>query len=404
MPGKEYGPAWFVSPWNFDSGAPENLRMRFHDTTLRDGEQMAGVVFSKEQKFEIAELLDAAGVDRIEAGMVAVSPEDREAIRMIVDADLEAEVWTICRAIPKDVDFAVEAGVDGVGIILMANEQYRKIFRWDLDEVLDKAVDATQRAVDNGFKTTLLIVDSTRMAPDLLRRIVGEVAERAGVGAVSLMDTFGGLSPLGSERIIKAVTSWTDLPVEFHPHNDFGVATANAIAAVRAGASIVHTCVLGLGERIGNVAFEEVAVTSKLLYGMEHGIDLAKIEELARVVQESSGVRAAINKPIIGSAFNRIESGAVAAEWIRWTRKMGGEPQWLFPFLPELVGKQGVEIVLGKGSGVANVEARLEEMDVSFDETLARSLLEKVKERSVELGHDLDQAEFRRLIDGAKAS
>ena len=335
-----YGEQWFVSPHNFgsadDADPMAGTRFVIHDTTLRDGEQQAGVLFSAAEKIEIAAALDRLGVDRIEAGMVAVSAEDREAIRSIVDSDLKAEIWTISRSVEKDVEHALETGVDGTGVIILANVQYCEIFRWTVDEALEKAVRAASLAREGDLKTTLLLADSTRMTLDRLSQIVTTASDSGMFGAISLMDTFGALGPQGAHRLVTTVKGLTDLPIELHPHNDFGLGTANALAGIGAGASIIHTSMLGLGERVGNTPLEEIAVAAPLLNDYRHGLDLSQLTATAALVQECSGVHVHPNKPVIGTSYTQIESGTVASEYARWSAA-GKDLQWLFPFVPSLI-------------------------------------------------------------------
>jgi isopropylmalate/homocitrate/citramalate synthase len=400
----EYGPAWFVSPWNFED--PKAIgggrRLVLHEVTLRDGEQMAGVLFTAEEKIEIAAALDRFGVDRIEAGMVAVSAEDREAIRAIVASRPRAEIWTIARSTPKDVEMAIESGVAGTGIILLANDQYCRIFRWTLEEVVGKALEAAAQARAGGLKTTLLIADSTRMSQDRLRYII-ETATRSGhFNALALMDTMGALSPDGTRAMIRAVRAMTDLPIEFHAHNDFGVGTANALTAWTEGVDIIHASVIGLGERIGNAPLEEVVMTARLLYGADCRVDLGQLTALTRLVAARSRMPIAPNKPVAGGNFSRIESGAVASEFLRWSAMPDADMQWMFPYLPSLVGAPPVELVLCKLSGMANVEAALEKIGTSVPEDAKAALLEQVKVEASRLHRELTLEEFGTLA--ARAS
>lgn len=403
-----YGEQWFVSPYNFGGGADADpvrgSRFVIHDTTLRDGEQQAGVVFTVADKVEIAAALDRLGVDRIEAGMVAVSEDDRDAIRTIVGAGHKAEIWTIARSVEKDVHYALESGVAGTGVIILANEQYCSIFRWTVEEALEKAISTASVAREGGLKTTLLIADSTRMAVARLAEIV-TTATNAGVfDALSLMDTFGTLSPTGARRLVTTAKDLTDLPIELHPHNDFGLGTANALAGIGAGASVVHTSMLGLGERVGNTPLEELAVAAPLLYDYRHGLDLGELFAAANLVQERSGVRVAANKPVIGPSYSQIESGTVASEYARWSAA-GKDLQWLFPFVPSLIGAPDIELVIGKGSGLANIEAALTRAGLtSLGDEAKQRLLAQAKQESIDRHRALTGEEFALLASSVSES
>ena len=397
----EYGPSWFVSPWNFrDPDVPTSpRRLVVHDVTLRDGEQMAGVVFTADDKIELAAALDRLGVDRIEAGMVAVSAEDRDAIKAIVATRPKAKVWTIARATPKDVELALACGVDGTGVVLLANEQYCRIFRWTLEDVVAKAVEAAGQARAGGLETTLLIADSTRMTEERLRYIVDTATQSGHFGALALMDTFGALSPHGTRAMIRAVRSMTTLPIEFHAHHDFGVGTANALAAWVEGVEILHASVIGLGERIGNAPLEEVVLAARLLYGAESPIDLGQLTSITQLVATRAGMPIAPNKPVAGINYTRIESGAVASEFVRWSAMPDADLQWIFPYTPALVGAAPVELVLGKGSGMANIDAALERIGKTLSDEAKATLLDTVKVESSRLHRELTIEEFGALAE-----
>ncbi len=387
-----------MSPWNFRPSAASNARqLIIHDVTLRDGEQQAGVIFTAKEKIEIAAALDRMGVNRIEAGMVAVSAEDREAIRAIVSSKPRAEIWTIARSVPKDIELALECGVDGVGVILLGNEQYCRIFSWELEEVVTKALSAADRAKQAGLKTTLLIADSTRMKEERLKFIVESATKSNNFTALALMDTFGALSPVGTRTIIQAVQSMTDLPLEFHAHNDFGVGTANALTALATDVNILHTSVIGLGERIGNAPFEEVVLAAKLLYGAETNVDLQQLNNIASLVSKRSGVQLSPHKPVVGKNFTRIESGTVASEFLRWS-KWGEDLQWIFPYVPSLVGSAPVELVLCKGSGLANIDSALEKIGLQISDDLKKEIVSSVKSEASRLHRELTLKEFTNLV------
>lgn len=396
---KAYGDNWYVSWHNFEGQQPPPpTPFVIHDVTLRDGEQQAGILFTMDEKIEIAKALADLGVDRIEAGMVAVSEEDRQTIRRIVDLGLPSEIWTIARSTPEDVDQAVASGVAGSGIILLANEQYCKVFRWTPEQAIEKALRAAERARQGGLKTTLLIADSSRMKEELLRQIVTAATDSGFYDALALMDTFGALTPEGAFHLVKTVRSMTSLTVELHPHNDFGFGAINAINGLRAGAGVIHTSMLGLGERVGNTPLEELAVAATLLYGCKHRLDLSKLAPAAELVQRHSRMTVSANKPIIGSSYSQIESGTVAAEFSRLSRA-GEDVQWLFPFDPRLIGRGGVELVVGKGSGMANIDAVLERTKYRLEDPEKRSLLERAKAESIRLHRILSEAEVVSLIE-----
>ena len=396
---KGYGDHWYVS-WHNDEGtaqsdAPQHFKI--HDVTLRDGEQQAGILFTMEEKIAIAKALSELGVDRIEAGMVAVSEEDRNTIRKIVELGLNSEIWTISRSTLEDVDQAIEARVAGTGIIILANEQYCKVFRWTPEQAIEKAMRTADRAKAAHLKTTLLIADSSRMSFDLLSDIVSAATQSGVYDAVALMDTFGALTPEGSHHLVSQVRAMTPLQIEFHPHNDFGFGTINAINGIRAGAEVVHASMLGLGERVGNTPLEELCVAAPILYGLHHQINLEKLNNAASIVQHCSRMVVSSNKPIIGSSYSQIESGTVATEYSRLS-KAHEDIQWLFPFDPRLIGRPDVSLVTGKGSGLANIDAVLERSNRRLDDAEKRILLERTKAESIRLHRLLTDSEVLALI------
>jgi isopropylmalate/homocitrate/citramalate synthase len=398
-----YGPDSYVSWHNFaDDRALDGIDYLVHDTTLRDGEQQAGVLYTTDEKIAIAAALDELGVDRIEAGMVVVSQDDRDAIRRIVDLGLNAEIWTIVRSIPDEVDHAVAAGVDGTGVIMLANEQYCEVFRWDVPTALVNAMQTAKRARAAGLQTTLLVADSTRMDLDRLEQIVDGATSSGVFGAIALMDTFGVLSPAGARHLVSTVRGMTDLPIELHPHNDFGLGTANAFAGLEAGASVIHTSMLGLGERLGNTPLEQFAAAAPLLYGAPSRIDLSKLTAAAELVRRSVRIEVAPNAPVIGAAYSMIESGVVASEFQRWTTA-GHDMQWLIPFDPRLIGAPEVQLVLGKGSGLANIADAVVRCGLEVSEDGQRELVQATKDEAIRLHRLLTDDEFAALARAVTA-
>jgi isopropylmalate/homocitrate/citramalate synthase len=363
-----FGERSFLSWWNFGAGCGDAGKpLIVHDVTLRDGEQQAGVIFSGDEKIEIAQALTELGVDRIEGGMVAVSAEDRETLRHLLSLELGPEIWGIVRSLPEDVEQAVDIGLAGVGVILLANDQYCKVFGWTAEVALEKALRTAERAKRAGLKTTLLIADSSRMARERLRAIV-EGATQSGVyDALALMDTFGALSPRGTHELVSFVRSVTPLPLEFHAHNDLG---------------------------LGNAPLEEVALAASLLTNRPCRLHLDRLLNVTNIVQRCSGITIADNKAVVGPSYARIESGTVAREFMRLAAQ--GEPiQWLFPFDPALIGGGPVELVLGKGSGAANIDSALSTLRLEAPLDVRRQLQEIVKERGSSLHRLLSHDEFK---------
>ncbi|MEM4665542.1 MAG: homoaconitate hydratase [Sulfolobales archaeon] len=372
---------WFVSPLNFDDEVRKKLelpeRVVIHDTTLRDGEQQAGVVFRRDEKVRIATALDEAGVDRIEAGMPSVSRDDFDAIKEIAKLGLKARVMAFSRCLKQDVDLAIKAEVPGVVMELPSSKHIIEYgYRIPEDSAIKMVVEAAEYAKKHGLFVTLLAIDSTRADYEFLKKVVNSVQDF--MDSLTIADTFGVASPFAMEYLTKQVKSLTKKPVEVHPHNDFGLAVANALAAVASGASAVHVTVNGIGERAGNAALEETVLALELLLGVRTNVKLDKLYELSKLVEQLSGVKLPPHKPIVGDSQFRVESGMIA-EW--WISAREVRPTEVFPILPELVGRKGgIEIVLGKKSGKTNIVEALKEVGIDSSkvstEKLVKILLE----------------------------
>lgn len=396
--GSAFGPNWFVSPWNQAARIQGAGRIILHDTTLRDGEQQPGIMFAPEQKLAIAAALDELRVDRIEVGMIGFGGEETEVISRIAAARRRAEIWAIANPVADHAGIAADCGVDGVGVILFANRQHRKVFGRDLDRSLGEAIDAADAMRARGLKTTLLLADAPRFAVPELVGIVARAAECGAFCSLALMDTFGSLSPVGASHLVSTVRTTADIPLEFHGHNDFGLAVANSLSAFRAGAATIHATMLGLGERTGNTALEELIMSASLLYGAESAVDLSRLTQTARLVRDESGVSLAPHKPVVGDRIFDVETAGIASQIARWA-ELGEPMQWFFPYLPELIGGSAVEFVLGKGSGPASVDralARLNLPQVSDD--MKREVVSEVRRTARRMRRDLDDSEFSDIL------
>ena len=388
---------WWVSPYNF---APE-VRARFelpprvsiHDATLRDGEQTPGVVFSVADKIAIAEKLDEVGVDRIEAGMPAVSGQDFEAIKRISGLGLKSKIYTFARAINADIDKAVECGCHGV--IIEVPIGYPKLqyqFKWTWEDVLKKSVGVINHAKSSGLHVVYFPYDTTRAREEDLRNLLSRIILDAPPDAVGVVDTMGCALPAAIKHMVRLVKSLTKLPVEVHTHNDFGMAVATELAGVEAGAECVHSCANGLGERTGNAALEELIVALHVLYGYRTHYDLSKLPELGELVSRLSRFDVAANKPILGERNFTRESGIGVDLVVK-------EPLAMFGTHPALTGRRG-EVVLGKKSGKASIAYHLEQLGITGidDETVAE-MLRCVKEKGIDKRGLLTPEEFKEIVD-----
>ncbi|MDE3159605.1 MAG: 2-isopropylmalate synthase [Acidobacteriota bacterium] len=388
---------WWVSPYNF---APE-VRARFelpprvsiHDATLRDGEQTPGVVFSVADKIAIAEKLDEVGVDRIEAGMPAVSGQDFEAIKRISGLGLKSKIYTFARAINADIDKAVECGCHGV--IIEVPIGYPKLqyqFKWTWEDVLKKSVGVINHAKSSGLHVVYFPYDTTRAREEDLRNLLSRIILDAPPDAVGVVDTMGCALPAAIKHMVRLVKSLTKLPVEVHTHNDFGMAVATELAGVEAGAECVHSCANGLGERTGNAALEELIVALHVLYGYRTHYDLSKLPELGELVSRLSRFDVAANKPILGERNFTRESGIGVDLVVK-------EPLAMFGTHPALTGRRG-EVVLGKKSGKASIAYHLEQLGITgIDDEMVAEMLRCVKEKGIDKRGLLTPEEFKEIVD-----
>ncbi len=386
----------FVSPWTCEANGQVTLpeRVTVYDVTLRDGEQYPGLVFTKDDKVRLAEALDELGIKRLEAGMPAVSQDDFNAVKEIVRR-VKANVVVFCRGMRKDVDLAVDAGVWGVIVELPANMMLiEKGYQWLKSDVIEKAVDTCNYAKQKGLHTTFFLVDSSGADPEDLKSIIQEVVPRTDIDSLTAVDTFGRLHPQGAGAFVRAVKEWAGVPVEIHVHNDFGLATANSLAAVEAGAEVVHTNMLGLGERSGGTPTEEILVALELIYGVDTGANLQQLRNVARLFEEVSGVKMPGHKPVVGKNSFSYEAGIAAMFSYRLMKE--GLPLNVVPYLPELVGNE-FSIVLGKKAGRYNVLWELERAGCEASEEVIRQLVEAIKARSIEKRGKITAEEFAAL-------
>jgi len=358
----------------------------FYDTTLRDGEQTVGVVLDPQQKLEIARGLADAGVERIEAGFPRVSQDDWEAVRLIVEADLPAEIWGFSRAVRADVEALVELGVKASVIESPISDLKLVALGVSREEMLKRIREAVSYAAENGITVAYFGVDSTRADPDFF-----DEAYRAGVEAgaaeVVVVDTIGVATPEAVDELVGRAGE-LGTPVHFHGHNDFGLATANAIAAVRAGARWIHGTINGMGERAGNANIGEVALALRALWGVETKLDLARVRDLGERVRKLAGYELEPWKPLVGENLFRRESGAVASQF--------HDPPSIEPYSSELVGAER-SIVLGKKSGIDSIRIKCEELGLELSEEAQRELLEAVKRRGAEKRGLVSDDELRDL-------
>jgi isopropylmalate/homocitrate/citramalate synthase len=366
--------------------------VRFYDTTLRDGEQTVGVVFSPQQKLEIAKKLDQLGVGRIEAGFPKVSAEDGEAISLILRAGLKhSEVWGFSRATRGDVEELVRLGLQASVIEIPISDIKLKAYGIARDEAIRRATEAVRYASENGIRVAFFGVDGTRADLDFLRHIYSAAIDE-GAKEIVLVDTIGVCTPEAAEFLVRWAREWTgggDIPIHWHGHNDFGMATAIAIAAVRGGASWIQGTINGMGERAGNADIAQVALALQCLYDVPVELNLEAIREVSEFVRKAGKYELEGWKPLIGDNHFLRESGAVASQF--------HIPEAIEPYAAELVGATR-GIVLGKKSGLDSIRLKAQELKLDVPESQRAVVLEKVKSAAIASGGLISDAEFRTIL------
>src|SRR5580700_6111229 len=388
---------WWVSPYNFVPEVRNTYQLpksvSIHDATLRDGEQTPGVVMSIAEKVEIAEKLDEIGVDRIEAGMPAVSDQDFQAIKEISRLGLKSRIYAFVRAMNADIDKAVECGCHGVIIeIPIGYPKLKYQFHWTWEDVLRKSVGVINYAKSRGLYAVYFPYDTTRAREEDLRNLLSRIMQDAPPDSIGVVDTMGCALPEAIKYLVRLVKSLTNLPVEVHTHNDFGMAVATELAGVEAGAECVHSCANGLGERTGNAPLEELMVALHVLYGYDTQYQLEKLPELGALVSRISRFPIAANKPILGDRNFTRESGIGVDLVVK-------EPLAMFGTHPALTGRTG-EVVLGKKSGKLSITYNLEKLGITdADDEAIGEMLKRVKDKGIEKRGLLTDEEFREIVD-----
>jgi isopropylmalate/homocitrate/citramalate synthase len=396
---------WFVSSWNYLEEVTKDFhppqKVKIHDITLRDGEQQAGIIFTKDDKIRIAEKLAEVGVHRIEAGMPAVSPRDEAALREIVKRNLKSEIFCFCRCVVDDVKRAADCGVKGIVIEIPASAHLvEQAYKWPLEKAIDLSIKATAFAKEKGLYTVFFTIDGTRTDLKWLLDLVDRVAREGHMDAFTLVDTFGVLSPQAASYFTKKVKERVSKPIEIHFHSDFGLGVANTIMAVLSGAEVIHSTVTGIGERAGNAPMEETVLALLTMYGIDVGIDYSKLNELSKLVQTLSGTEVPANRPFIGEGAYTIESGIVTG-WFK--NAFGKNPTTVFPVRPEFVGHDAPKIFMGKKSGADNIEIWTKKLGIQLSEEETLAVLQEVKLKSHDLKRVLNEGEFKEIVKKIKA-
>jgi len=393
----------WVSPMNYLPEVMGQMRIRdrilIHDVTLRDGEQTPGVVFKKDERIRIAQALNDIGVDRIEFGMPIVSQEIYESFEEVLRMDFKSEIVAFLRAHKDDVALAVKLGVKSAIIEHIVNPYLLKhIYELDHKATVDRIVDAFKRIEEHGVKTSLMGWDASRAGLDYLKRLYSDILDQVTPESIIFVDTYGVMTPWAMAHTFKTFGVWfPEMKFEVHNHNGFGLGAANAMAAAANGASCVHTALLGLGERDGNIALDEVAMGLKVLLKAQTNIDTTQLTHIRRLAEKISGFKNQGTKPITGDFYFMLETG-VGVHAIEAMRRSGfGGNAIMAAFAPKLIGKKGYEFILGNQSGVSSVKLFLDRLGLKATKEQMKEILEAIKQESNIVKGNISELEFEHI-------
>lgn len=359
------------------------------DTTLRDGEQTAGVVFSYQEKIRIAQMLDDVGVDQIEAGIPAMGVAEAAVIKAIVRLNLKASILGWARATAGDIQACIACGVDAIEISSPTSDIHiRNKLRSTREAVLESTVAAVEYARREGLYVSVGAEDASRSDPLFLAEYAAAI-KQAGAQRLRYCDTVGLLNPIALFERVKMLREMTEMDIEIHTHNDFGMATANAVAGYLAGAKYLDCTVNGLGERAGNAALEELILALRHSCGVELPYQTIKLKTLCEYVAGASNRPLPIDKAIVGGNIFHHESG-IHADGILKSYAL------YEAFAPEEVGLER-KIVIGKHSGATAVEHRLKELGLPVNSEFARCLLPRIRAKAAEFKRPLADSELIKL-------
>jgi isopropylmalate/homocitrate/citramalate synthase len=369
--------------------------IRIADCTLRDGEQQAGVVMDREAKIAVAGALDRLGVYEIEAGTVASSGEDRAAIAEMVRIGLNARISVLCRGLTADIDMAHSLGVWGARLSFPISpvERAHKLKGISDEDYLQKALFLTKYAQNKGLHVIFSPYDTTRADPDFLNELVVALDKAGTVDRLRIVDTTGCALPEAIAEITRRIrAAGPGLALEIHCHNDFGLACANTLAAIRMGADYVSSTINGLGERCGNAATEDVVMALEVLEGYPTGIKLEQLRGISELVSKLSGIPVPVNKAVVGDNAFRHEAGMVVAGVLK-------EPFTAEAYRPEIVGQKR-EILLGKKSGLVSIAYKLEQVGLKLPEEEHPDLLDRVKVIATQQRQAISEEQFAEMVRG----
>ncbi|MCI0621520.1 MAG: hypothetical protein L0387_07605 [Acidobacteria bacterium] len=369
---------WWVSPLNFSPEVWDPFEpppsVEFYDVTLREADECAGAILQVEDKVQIARALNAAGVQRIEVGLI--TPNSYNALEAILKAGFEHKVYAAGKLIdPDKLERAIGCGVRRITVGIRTSDLFiETILGKTRAGLLESARSTVGLAKDRGLYVNLFLADAPRSDLEFLEAIVREATTQWGVDAVTVVDTLGFTHPQAFGYLIGKARQWCRVPVEAHCHNDFGLGTATAISGYLAGASVLHVSVNGVGYRAGNPALEEVAASLQVLYGVDTGVRLESLSELSRLVADRSGLALAYNKPLVGLGAFAYEQWGDLRKW----QASGLGPAGM-PIDPAVVGNSP-QFVLSKWSDPAMLDRKLSELGLEADGPTREILLRRAKE------------------------
>ena len=350
------------------------MKVRIFDTTLRDGEQTPGVSLSPEKKLNIAKKLDVLGVDAIETGFPVISDGERNAVKMITSENLQSELCGLARTNRKDIDAAVDCGLNYIHTFIATSDIHLEYkLKMTREQALEKAIDAVEYGKSRGLQVEFSAEDATRTDREFLKKVFGEVA-KAGADRIDIPDTVGYSTPQYIAEITKDAISATKLPISVHCHNDFGLAVANAISGIQAGAECAHVTINGIGERAGNASLEELVMALNSLQfnqKWETNINKELLYQTSRYVSKIVGITVQPNKAIVGENAFGHESGI-------HTHGVLNNPLTYEPISPEIVGRTRW-LQVGKHAGIHGMNAMLKEYGIVPNEEQTKEILDKVK-------------------------
>ncbi len=394
------GPKWLSSWHNFASEVTNDFsfaeRISIADWTLEgDGEEMPGVVFTRDEKLDIARMLDEVGVHRINAGWIASSlPEDDRVVREIAHLGLNAKVEAEAAVSKSHIDSALKADVSNVVMESILTDVSIKSSHLSRNEVMDRSIEITTYAKEHGLQVTFGLVDAPRADQEFLSRFVRSLEREAKADIVCISDSWGVTSPQGFAHLIRMVRGFTRLPIAVHCHNDLGLATANALAGLLAGAAIVTATVNGIGERCGLASLEEVAVALRILYNTDVGIKYDRLCELSRLVEDATGRMISKMKPVVGERAFAWE----ADQFVQNIRSLGaiGDVKSGLPYQPDFVGAD-FRCYPAKRIGRAGIQWEAQRFGMKLTDEKAEELAARIRELS-KRKHQPSYQEFLMMI------